>query len=354
MEVVMIRFECDYLEGAHPEIIKRLTETNFEQTAGYGVDPHCNRARELIQKACDAPDAYVQFLVGGTQTNATVIASILKPYEGVISAHSGHINTHETGAVEATGHKVIALDAGDVGKISAAQVSELCEKHINDTAFEHMSKPAMVYISQPTENGTLYSKSELQALRNVCDERGLTLFIDGARCGYGLCAEGNDVFLPDLAKYADVFYIGGTKVGALFGEAVVFSNKTIARDFRYMIKRHGGMLAKGRLLGIQFEALFENGLYFEISAHAIKEAMKIKAAIKECGIETLVNSPTNQQFPIFTREEYNTLSEKYSFSHWCDLDTERVGVRICTSWATKPENVDALIKDIKEICKRAL
>ncbi len=348
----MIRFECDYLEGAHPEIIKRLAETNFEQTAGYSVDVHCDHARELIKKACNAPNAYVQFLVGGTQTNTTVIASILRPYEGVLAAHTGHINTHETGAIEATGHKVIALDGGVLGKINAKQVSDSYENHINDSAFEHMPKPKMVYISQPTENGTLYSKDELAALRKTCDEKDLVLFVDGARLGYGLMSEENDVTLEDLAKYADVFYIGGTKIGALFGEAIVFTNTAIAKDFRYMIKRQGGMLAKGRLLGIQFETLFENGLYFEISRHAMKEAMKIKAAIKEIGIKTLFDSPTNQQFPIFTRDEYNKLSEKYSFSHWCDFEDGSVGVRICTSWATKSENVNALIEDMKNICKR--
>ena len=348
----MIRFESDYLEGAHPEIIRKLTETNFEQTPGYGVDVHCERARELIKKACEAPDAYVQFLVGGTQTNATVIASILKPYEGVLSPVSGHINAHETGAVEATGHKVLALPCGADGKIYAEQVREAYYNHINDASFEHLVKPAMVYISQPTENGTIYTKNELAALREACDETGLSLFVDGARCGYGLASENNDVFLPDLAKYADVFYIGGTKVGALFGEAIVFSNTKLAENFRYMIKRHGGMLAKGRLLGIQFETLFENRLYFEVSEHAVKLALKIKEALKKIGVETLFESPSNQQFPIFTKEEYEKLSEKYSFSHWCNLDGDRIGARICTSWATKAEDVDELIADLEKICVR--
>ncbi|MBQ7822319.1 MAG: low specificity L-threonine aldolase [Clostridia bacterium] len=343
----MIRFESDYLEGAHPKILEKLTQTNFEQSAGYGVDAHCERARELIKKACEAPDAYVQFLVGGTQANTTVIASVLKPYEGVLSAVSGHINVHETGAVEATGHKVLGLES-DNGKITAKQIKDAYLAHINDPTHEHMVKPVLVYISQPTENGTLYSKSELEAIRSVCDETGLYLFVDGARCGYGLKSENNDVFLPDLARLADVFYIGGTKVGALFGEAVVFTNRVLARDFRYMIKRHGGMLAKGRLLGIQFETLFEDGLYFEISEHAMSLAIKIKYALLDMGIKMLFDSPTNQQFPIFENSVYEKLSEKYSFSFWCTPDENSTAVRICTSWATKEENVDALLDDIRK------
>lgn len=344
----MIRFESDYLEGAHPKILEKLAQTNFEQTPGYGMDFHCENARELIKKACNAPDAYVQFLVGGTQTNATVIASILKPYEGALSPVSGHINAHETGAVEATGHKVLPL-ASDDGKITAKQVLDAYLAHKNDASFEHIVKPGLVYISQPTENGTLYSKKELEELRKVCDETGIPLFIDGARCGYGLYAENNDVFLPDLARLADVFYIGGTKFGALFGEAVVFSNTAIAENFRYMIKRHGGMLAKGRLLGIQFEALFEDGLYFEISERAMKLALKIKYALKEMGVEFLYDSPTNQQFPIFCDEILEKLRDKYSFSFWCHPGEGYSAVRICTSWATREEDVDALLNDLKQL-----
>ena len=344
----MIRFESDYLEGAHPRILEKLAETNFEQTAGYGVDDHCEKARELIKNACSAPDAYVQFLVGGTQANTTVIAAILKPYEGVLSAVSGHINVHETGAVEATGHKILPLESKD-GKITASQIEDAYTVHINDSSFEHMVKPALVYISQPTENGTLYTKSELEAIREVCDKCGLHLFVDGARCGYGLKSKNNDVFLSDLARLADVFYIGGTKVGALFGEAVVFTNKKLCENFRYMIKRHGGMLAKGRLLGVQFEALFEDGLYFDISEHAMKLALKIKYALKDMGVELLFDSPTNQQFPIFKDEVLEKLSEKYSFSFWCKPKDGYSAVRICTSWATKEENVDALLEDIRKL-----
>ena len=344
----MIRFECDYLEGAHPKIMKALTDTNFEQTPGYGVDSHCERARELIRKECNAPDAYVQFLVGGTQSNTVIIKSMLRPHEGIISAASGHINTHETGAIEATGHKVLGIDSPD-GKISAEQIKDYYLRHMSDDSREHIVKPGAVYISQPTEYGTMYTKAELTAISAVCKQCSLYLFVDGARMGYGLASEGNDVFLPDLADLCDVFYIGGTKVGALFGEAIVITNKKISEDFRYLIKQHGGMLAKGRLLGIQFETLFENGLYFEISKHAMRLALKFRDAMREMGVPTLFESPTNQQFPIFTREAYEKLSKNYSFCFWENLPDERVAVRVCTSWATTEENMDALIGDIKKL-----
>lgn len=243
----MIRFECDYAEGMHPAILDALIKTNEEQTPGYGVDTHCEHARELIKKACHREDVDVHFLVGGTQTNATIIAAGLRPYQGVLSAVTGHINVHETGAIESYGHKVLPLPSED-GKITAAQISEAWETHIHDGSFEHMVQPGMVYISQPTENGTLYSRKELQEISDVCRRAGLYLFVDGARCGYGLMAEGNDVMLPDLATLADVFYIGGTKVGAMFGEAVVITNPALKKDFRYFIKQHGAMLAKADCL----------------------------------------------------------------------------------------------------------
>ena len=254
----MIRFNCDYLEGAHPRIIERLTETNFVQTPGYGEDEYCERARAIIREKCGAPDAYVQFLVGGTQTNTTVIASVLRPYQGVLSANTGHINAHETGAIEATGHKVLALPSED-GKVTAAQVQEAYDEHWADASHEHIVQPGMVYISHPTENGTLYKKEELKSLYETCRKLGLPLFLDGARLGYGLMSEGTDLTWEDLAAYTDVFYIGGTKVGALFGEAVVITDPALAKDFRYMIKQRGGMLAKGRLLGLQFETLLKDG-----------------------------------------------------------------------------------------------
>lgn len=344
----MIRFNCDYLEGAHPRIIEKLTETNFVQTPGYGEDEYCDCAREIIREKCGAPDAYVQFLVGGTQTNMTVIASILKPYQGVLSANTGHINVHETGAIEATGHKVLALPSED-GKISAAQVQEAYDSHWADESHEHIVQPGMVYISHPTENGTLYKKEELKALYETCQKLGLPLFMDGARLGYGLMSEGSDITWQDLSAYTDVFYIGGTKVGALFGEAVVITNPALAKDFRYMIKQRGGMLAKGRLLGIQFETLLKDGLYEEIAGKAVKQAMRLKEAFLEKGYPLLYDSYTNQQYPIISNCQLEQLREKYSFEMWAKMDEEYSAVRFCTSWATKDEDIDALLNDLDNL-----
>ena len=276
----MIRFQCDYQEGAHPSILKKMEETNYEQTVGYGNDPYCESARKKIRELCNAPEADVHFLVGGTQTNFTVISAILRPYQGALAAVSGHINVHETGAIEATGHKVLALPSED-GKITAAQVREAYEAHWNDADHEHIVQPGMVYISHPTENGTLYEKEELQALSRTCRELGLPLFLDGARLGYGLMSEKSSLGLSEIAELTDVFYIGGTKVGALFGEAVVITNPALKKDFRYLIKQHGGMLAKGRLLGIQFNVLFTDNLYFDIAKGADELAMRLKAAFLE-------------------------------------------------------------------------
>lgn len=345
----MIRFECDYAEGACPEIMQALLETNMEQTPGYSTDAHCEKAREYVRNACKAPEADVHFLVGGTQTNVTVISACLKPYQGALCADSGHINVHETGAVEAYGHKVLTLPSHE-GKITAAQVEKAWEDHINDGSFEHIVQPGMVYISLPTECGTLYTKEELTAISKVCKKTGLKLFVDGARCGYGLQAPGNDVTLEDLAELTDVFYIGGTKVGALFGEAVVITNPEIKKDFRYYIKQHGAMLAKGRLLGVQFETLFKEDLYFKISKHAIDMAMKIRDAFAECRVPVLFASTTNQQFPILTAEQMEKFQEKYAFELWQKVDEEHFAVRFCTSWATKEEHVEELVKDIHKIC----
>ena len=345
----MLRFECDYSEGAHPLILERLAATNLEQTPGYGKDDHCEWAKALIRQACGLPQSAIEFLSGGTQTNQIVIASILKPYQGVICADTGHINTHETGAVEATGHKVLALPSTD-GKITAQQIAKLCSSHWTDPSHEHTVQPGLVYLSQPTELGTLYSKAELKAIHQVCWQRHIPLYIDGARCGYGLAAPGNDVTLPDLAQLADVFYIGGTKVGALLGEAVVIPNLSIQRDFRYMVKRMGGMLAKGRLLGIQFEVLFEDGLYFRLGRQAVELALRIRDTFCACGVELAIHSPTNQQFPILTREQREALAQNYSFNHWADLEDGRAIVRFCTSWATQSKAVDELCRDIREIC----
>lgn len=344
----MIQFQCDYNEGAHPLIIKRLTETNMEQTVGYGEDPHCEEARRLIKQACQSDNADVHFLVGGTQANTTVIAHILRPYQGVLAATSGHINVHETGAIESTGHKVLAIPTED-GKLTAKQIDEAMQAHIHEDGPEHMVQPGMVYLSFPTEIGTIYSHDELKAIRTVCNKYDLPLFVDGARLGYGLCSPECDLTLPQLAQLADVFYIGGTKVGALFGEAVVIMNETLKRDFRYSIKQHGGMLAKGRLLGLQFATLFTGNLYFDIAQHAIDEAMRIKAALQAKGIGFLIDSPTNQQFPIFTDTQIATLSEHFMLSLWQRIDEEHTAMRICTSWATKTESTDALIRAIENL-----
>ena len=344
----MIQFQCDYNEGAHPLIIKRLTETNMEQTVGYGEDPHCEKARRLIKQACQSDNADVHFLVGGTQANTTVIAHILRPYQGVLAATSGHINVHETGAIESTGHKVLAIPTED-GKLTAKQIDEAMQAHIHEDGPEHMVQPGMVYLSFPTEIGTIYSHDELKAIRTVCNKYDLPLFVDGARLGYGLCSPECDLTLPQLAQLADVFYIGGTKVGALFGEAVVIMNEALKRDFRYSIKQHGGMLAKGRLLGLQFATLFTGNLYFDIAQHAINEAMRIKAALQAKGIGFLIDSPTNQQFPIFTDTQIATLSEHFMLSLWQRIDEEHTAMRICTSWATKTESTDALIRAIENL-----
>lgn len=338
----MIQFQCDYSEGAHPRILERMMQTNLEQTVGYGEDHYCAMARTLLQKACGREDADVHFLVGGTQANATVISSVLRPYQGVICVKTGHINVHETGAIEHSGHKVLALEGKD-GLLSAESVREAMLEHINEDGPEHTVQPGMVYISFSTEVGTVYSLRQLEDLAAVCGEYGLPLFIDGARMGYGLASEGCDVTLQDIARLADVFYIGGTKQGALFGEAVVITNPDLKKDFRYSIKQNGGMLAKGRLLGIQFLTLFEDGLYFELSRHAVALAMRIRDAFAAKGYDFLVDSPTNQQFPILPDEELKRLAADFQFSVWKKIDDRHTAVRFCTSWATRPEAVDALL-----------
>lgn len=340
----MIRFDCDYTEGAHPDILSAISAANYEQNCGYSEDPHCDRARAYIKKAIGNESADVHFLVGGTQANATVIASILRPYQGVLCAESGHINCHETGAVEATGHKVLALSA-EQGKINAEQIRSYVASHWRDAAHEHIVQPGMVYISQPTEYGTLYTKDELASLYAACRELGLPLFIDGARLGYALAAD-RSLTLADIAECCDVFYIGGTKVGCLFGEAVCIMNEALGRDFRYMIKRMGGMLAKGWLLGIQFEELFRDGLYFRLAENAVEQALRIKAALVEKGIPLFMDSASNQQFPILTKAQQAALGEKYALGFWDTTGGDTDAIRICTSWATKKENVDALIADI--------
>ena len=341
----MILFNSDYTEGAHPRILERLMETNLEQTTGYGEDAYCEAAREAIRKVCDAPEADVHFLVGGTQANFTVISSALKPYQGVLCADTGHINVHETGAVEACGHKVLALPGKD-GKITAEQIRNAHDLHWSDESHEHIAQPKMVYISHPTELGTLYTKGELEEIGRVCRECGLYLFLDGARLGYGLMATGTDVTIADIAKICDVFYIGGTKVGALFGEAVVIMNPQLKPDFRYCIKQKGGMLAKGRLLGIQFLELVRDGLYFEIAKHAIDMAMILKEGLKEKGYSFFMDSVTNQQFIMIEDEKLEKIREKYGVTYQQRYDETHSVIRLCTSWATTEENVRAFLADL--------
>lgn len=341
----MIRFECDYSEGAHERILEKLAKTNREQTSGYGEDQYCEEAAAIIRKLCAREDAGVHFLAGGTQANMTVIASALKSHQGVVGAVSAHVNVHETGAIEATGHKVLTLPSED-GKITSAQVEKLYLEHIHDDSFEHMVKPGMVYISNPTELGTIYTGAELKDLYGVCQRYGLYLFVDGARLVYGLAAEGNDVDLPLLAANCDVFYIGGTKAGALFGEAVVITNESLKADFRYHIKQRGGMLAKGRLLGIQFGELLRDGLYKELGEHADRLAGKIRKACEEKGISFLVANTTNQVFPIMPDSVLEKWKGRYSYTFQGRVDESHTAIRLCTSWATREEDVDALIREL--------
>ena len=346
----MFYFNNDYSEGCHEKVLAALTATNMVQTPGYGEDAYCATAAEKIKKVCGREDVAVHFLVGGTQTNLTVIDAALRPHQGALCAVSGHIHVHETGAVEATGHKVLALPSDD-GKITAKQVENYVLVHRADGAFEHMVQPKLVYISNPSELGTLYTLQELEALSDTCRRLGLYLFMDGARLGYGLMSKGNDVTMEDIARLCDVFYIGGTKVGALFGEAVVITNPVLAEDFRYMIKQHGGMLAKGRLLGVQFDALMTDNLYFEISAHAVKLADQLRNCIEELGYSYLVPGVTNQVFPILPDTLLEELSKEFVFCEQERVNESHRAVRFCTSWATKPEAVDALCDALRRLTK---
>ena len=338
----MLRFDCDYMEGAHPEILRRLADTNLEQTPGYGCDPYTEHARELIRRECDAPGAEVYFLVGGTQTNATVIDGLLRRHEGVLAAASGHINVHEAGAIEAAGHKVLALPEYD-GKVRAADVGRFLDDFYRDETWPHMVAPGMLYISHPTEYGTLYSRSELEELQAVCRRRAIPLYLDGARLSYALATEGNTLSLPDIARLCDVFYIGGTKTGALFGEAVVITRPELLPHFFTLVKQHGALLAKGRLLGIQFETLFTDGLYLRIARRAIAAAMKLKAALQAKGYRLHIDSPTNQQFFVLPNDEIDRLSRYATFELWGTRGERESVVRFVTSWATEERHVDELI-----------
>ncbi len=341
-------FTSDYTTGCTPEILEVLSATNLEETPGYGEDAYCEAARALIQKECGRPDAAVYFMMAGTQTNLTIIAASLRPFHGVYGTVRSHINTHEAGAIERGGHKVISLPDTD-GKLTASQIAAEQEKYLHDPSREHLVMPKMVYISQPTEIGTLYSKQELEDLYAVCKQYGLYLYIDGARLGYGLTSPACDFTMQDVANNCDVFYIGGTKCGLLFGEAAVILNPAIKEDFIPLMKQCGSVLAKGRLLGIQFEAMFTNGLYYRICKHGIDTAMQIKTALQQKGFEFLVESPTNQQFVILPKQAYEEISKHFNVALWENLPDGKVAVRICTSWSTSQEAADKLCKFIKEM-----
>lgn len=337
----MLSFESDYIMGAHPEILRRLSETNFEPLTGYGVDKYCESAKEKIKAACESPNADVWFLTGGTQTNAVVISSLLARHEGVISAETGHIGFHEAGAVEYTGHKVFLLPHHD-GKLDAKEVKAYIDSFYGDANHSHMVPPGMVYISHPTEYGTLYSKEELVALSAVCHDADIPLFLDGARLGYGLMSNDTDVTLPDIAALCDVFYIGGTKVGALCGEALVFTKNNMPKHFLTLIKQQGALIAKGRLLGVQFDTLFTDGLYFRISKNAINMADLLKKTLTDKGYTLFKNSPTNQQFVLIEDSKLEKLRENVKVGFWEKPDESHTVVRFATSWATTKEEIEEL------------
>lgn len=340
----MLHFECDYLEGADPRVLQALVEANARQFGSYGEDDPCREARALIRELTKCPSAAVHFVVGGTQANLTVISSALRPWEGVLCADTAHIAVHETGAIEATGHKALALPGRD-GKISTAQVEAAYHAHHQDSTHEHMVKPAMVYISHPTEMGTLYTREELAALSAFCKAHDLLLFLDGARLGYGLAAD-REVDLPFLASCCDAFTIGGTKAGLLFGEAIVLTNPKLAPCFRYAIKQRGGMLAKGWLLGIQFMALLKDNYYVQACAKANAGAQAVKQAFLAKGVPLLSDTSANQVFPILPAAWIARLGEKYSFAHWQQVDAGHAAVRFCVSVTTREGAVEALLEDI--------
>ena len=338
----MLCFENDYSEGAHPEILEHLIETNMEQLSGYGTDIYCQKAKEKIRNACGIPDAEVFLLTGGTQTNQIIIDTVLAPYEGVIAARTGHVSTHEAGAIEFTGHKVLELPEKE-GKIQATDLKGLLETFYGDGNHEHMVFPGMVYISHPTEYGTLYSKQELKDLSAVCREYKIPLYMDGARLIYGLVSEGTDLTLQDIAQLCDCFYIGGTKAGLLCGEAVVFTGKNMPAHFLTRVKQHGALLAKGRLLGVQFDALFTDDLYLKIGENAITTAAVLKNGLKEKNYEFYIDSPTNQIFVVLNNVQMKKLSEQVVFSFWEKKDDSHTVIRFATSWATRMEDVHKLL-----------
>ena len=339
----MIYFNSDYTAGAHPRVLDRLVATNLEHTAGYGNDPYTARAKELIQQEIGCADAEVMFLVGGTQTNATAIDGILARHEGVLAADSGHIAVHESGAIEASGHKVLTLPH-DAGKVCAEDVERYITEFYADETYPHMVAPGMLYISQPTEYGTVYTLKELEQLSAVCHRHNIPLYIDGARMGYALNAEGADFTLKDISRLADVFYIGGTKLGTLFGEALVVTNRALLKNLFPLVKQHGALLAKGRLLGVQFEAMFSDGLYYEIGHHAVEQALRIRETFRSAGYEVVIESPTNQQFFRLPNEVIDSLRREVSFDYWGVRGTTHSIVRFVTSWSTTADDVNRLIE----------
>ena len=339
----MLSFESDYIMGAHPEILRRLTETNFESLSGYGSDKYCDSAKEKIKAACNCPNADVWLLTGGTQANAVVISSMLARYEGVIAAETGHIGFHEAGAIEYTGHKVFLLPHHE-GKLDPNEVRAYIEGFYGDANHNHMVPPGMVYVSHPTEYGTLYTKDELTALSAVCRDYSIPLFLDGARLGYGLMSNRTDVTLPDVAELCDVFYIGGTKVGALCGEAVVFTKNNTPKQFLTLIKQQGALIAKGRLLGVQFDTLFTDGLYMKISKNAIDMAEKLKKALSDKGYTFFKDSPTNQQFVLIDDEKLKALEQNVRVGFWEKPDPDHTVIRFATSWATTDADIEELKK----------
>lgn len=338
----MLSFECDYTEGAHERILQRLAEANREHLSGYGSDRYCESAKEKIRRECQCPQAEISFLVGGTQTNAVVIDAMLKSYEGVVAVKTGHVNVHEAGAIEYTGHKVMEIPQHE-GKMDAGELEAYLESFWSDVDYEHMVFPGMVYISHPTEYGTLYSKKELEELSGVCRKYKIPLYMDGARLGYGLMSKETDVTLPMIAEYCDVFYIGGTKVGALCGEAVVFTKNNMPAHFLTIVKQHGALLAKRWILGLQFDTLFTDGMYYEISRHAIEMAELLKKGFEEKGYPFFIKSPTNQQFIVLENQQMEKIKKEVTYSQWEKIDKTHTVVRFATSWATAEEDVKKLI-----------
>ncbi|HEN9963170.1 TPA: aminotransferase class V-fold PLP-dependent enzyme [Streptococcus agalactiae] len=337
----MLHFENDYNKGAHPELLNALIETNDQGLSGYGTDSYCQQAADKIREVCSCPQAEVEFLVGGTQTNQVVISSMLASYEGVIAAETGHVSSHEAGAIEFSGHKVLTLPSHN-GKLLASEVVTYIETFYADGNYQHMVFPGMVYISHPTEYGTLYSKAELEELSKICKHYQIPLFIDGARLGYGLAAKDTDVDFPTIAALSDVFYIGGTKMGALAGEAVVFTKKNRPKQFTTIVKQHGALLAKGRLLGLAFDRFFTDNLYLKIGKHAIDLAEELKIILEEKGYSFYLKSPTNQQFIIVENTKLADLAKNVAYSFWEKYDDHHTVIRLATSWSTSREDVTAL------------